>query len=724
MINNRKKVYRIRFTILFFMVFSTALWSQGLVAYYPFDNSTADFSGFNNDGKFYGGVKATSDRFGNPCGALHFDGKSGYIEVPSSNSLKTPIKNITVTCWFKLDSTYFTKGNRWLTLICKGNTFEETYKNPQYRVQFYQSSLQSTVSINTDFTEYDTNYVQNKFSFGQWYFYALVYDGKMVSAFLNDRKIWTFKYEKTFSANDAPMNIGKDIPGDLEYFCGALDDLRIYNTAFTETEILARFKEDSYAVLNDTVAFACAENIEVGNDPGECYAKVNFNKATVDYNCGNLGIKQISGLPSGSKFPMGVSSIVYEAKSKNGVTKTCKTNITVTDHEPPVINCKQDTFLINDDPNKKGVVYTYTMPIVKDNCSHSQIIMQDGLISGSLFPEGKTVLKFIATDEANNISECSYTVYVVNSINKLIYDASFCPPDIIKESTPIRCGTIVNYSFPNKKDNDAFKLIEGIASGNFFPCGTTRNRFQKTLPSNLVQECSFLVTVKESELPVLSCPNDTVIYCTNSETSVLYTYETPEAYDNCGIDSLQLIQGLSSGSVFPLGTTTIRYRATDRSGNAAECSFRVTVSSLNKISTDTHEKTPTKTYLPDKVSYTPDLKFNRCELTLLLYDDGQEDNDTVSVFFNGEEIVKREMIKLKQHGTINRTVSLLPGERNDFIVKAWNNGSISPNTIKIEFYEGSYNAYLVKLGTRKPKKVRVLHSKPGIAGAISIRCNN
>ncbi len=721
MTHHRNTFHKLFLIVLLVAMISAS--SQRLIAYYPFDNSTADFSGNNNDGRFIGGVKTIPDRFGNPCGALHFNGKGGYIEVPSSPSLKSALNSITVTCWFKLDSTSFTKGNKWLTLICKGSYFEETYNNPQYRVQFYQSSAQSTVSINTDFTEYDTNYVNNRFSFGQWYFYALVFDGRTVKAFLNNMKIWEFHYNKTFSANDDPLNIGRDVPGDLEYFCGALDDLRIYNAALSETEIVEQYKENSYALVKDTVEMTCAQDIHVSNDPGRCDAKVNFNKASVDYNCGNAGIKQVSGLPPGSRFPIGTSTLVYEAKSKSGIIKSCQTLITVTDNEPPVFNCHHDTIIINDDSTSHGIIFNYRSPIATDNCSHSKITMVKGLSSGSFFPNGKTSLTFVATDEANNFSECSFNVFVIHSNTRVISDAAFCPPDIIQESKPARCGAIVNYSFPDTKDNERYQLMEGIASGRFFPCGTTINKFQKTVSQNLVQECSFKVTVKETEEPILHCPNDTVIYCKANENSIRFSYDTPEAYDNCGIDSLTRVQGLVSGAEFPVGVTQIRYKATDKSGNSSECSFNVSVVGSSKMTSDTREKTITKTYLPDKVAYTPDLKFNQCELTLLLYDDGQQDNDTVSVFFNGEEIVKREMIKLKHHGTINRTVNLIPGQRNDFIVKAWNNGSISPNTIKIEFYDGGYHDNLIKLKKQKPSKVRILHSKPGIAGAISIRCS-
>ena len=56
------------------------------------------------------------------------------------------------------------------------------------------------------------------------------------------------------------------------------------------------------------------------------------------------------------------------------------------------------------------------------------------------------------------------------------------------------------------------------------------------------------------------------------------------------------------------------------------------------------------------------------------------------------------------------------------MVKAWNIGEISPNTLKIEFYEGDYTNKTNLLLNKRPVKVEILHSLPGIAGAILLKC--
>ncbi|RMG77969.1 MAG: T9SS C-terminal target domain-containing protein, partial [Bacteroidetes bacterium] len=82
-----------------------------------------------------------------------------------------------------------------------------------------------------------------------------------------------------------------------------------------------------------------------------------------------------------------------------------------------------------------------------------------------------------------------------------------------------------------------------------------------------------IVTVLDQTPPILGCPGD--IFSNFCLFAV--NYPEPVATDACGVASLELIDGLPSGSVFPFGTTFVRYRATDISGNQATCLFTVTI---------------------------------------------------------------------------------------------------------------------------------------------------
>lgn len=89
--------------------------------------------------------------------------------------------------------------------------------------------------------------------------------------------------------------------------------------------------------------------------------------------------------------------------------------------------------------------------------------------------------------------------------------------------------------------------------------------------------CSKEVTEVDTESPSISCPEDINIIVEASQIGVIVNYETPLVTDNVGADTDQ-IEGLPSGSEFPIGTTTNTFRAKDAAGNETSCSFTVTIS--------------------------------------------------------------------------------------------------------------------------------------------------
>jgi hypothetical protein len=83
-------------------------------------------------------------------------------------------------------------------------------------------------------------------------------------------------------------------------------------------------------------------------------------------------------------------------------------------------------------------------------------------------------------------------------------------------------------------------------------------------------------TVNDNTPPVFtSCPVNITREAT-CPTGAIATYATPTAMDNCGV-TVTRTTGSASGSVFPIGTTTVTHVADDGHGNTATCIFTVTV---------------------------------------------------------------------------------------------------------------------------------------------------
>lgn len=71
--------------------------------------------------------------------------------------------------------------------------------------------------------------------------------------------------------------------------------------------------------------------------------------------------------------------------------------------------------------------------------------------------------------------------------------------------------------------------------------------------------------------PTVTCPEKTVF--TNCPETV--SYAPPAFEDNCSIAYVELIEGPATGSNFPMGVTSITYRATDIAGNTTNCTFEI-----------------------------------------------------------------------------------------------------------------------------------------------------
>jgi len=225
-------------------VSSAQLPTKGLIAHYKFNRdpnkdslTVFDAGSYRNHGEMYGGVSYTEDRYGNGCSALWFDGR-GYVSVPSSNSLKKPEQAFSAAVWFKLakGADFF---RQWITICCKSDSADETPDSPQYRMQ----ATAQTVSINTEFTENFTP----QLSYNVWYFYAYTYDGNKVRVFLDGKFVYEYDYSGDLVPNDMPLEIGRDLPGGLEFYFGTMDDLRLYDRALDESELLQLFNDYSEA---------------------------------------------------------------------------------------------------------------------------------------------------------------------------------------------------------------------------------------------------------------------------------------------------------------------------------------------------------------------------------------------------------------------------------------------------------------------------------------------
>lgn len=726
--------------------------SSGMVAYYPFNSNANDESGNNNHGQIYGAIAPAADRFGNPCGAFRFIGTGCYISVPNSATLKSPTFGLTIAAWVRPERNSTSSNDLNLILLSKPGIEAAADVKPQYCFQIKRvfGDSYSTVALSSDFTFEDRTYNTHPMDFNTWYFIAVTYDENFVQVYQDGKLICQAPKNKPFAPNDFALEIGRDIVAGKKYLNGSLDDLRIYNRGLSVSEVNELYKDESGKLTKESISLNFPKSIEKNTEKGTCQAKVFYTEPTLTMGCGSEVLKQTAGSPSGSQFKVGRTNMIYETNLGDKLIRD-SFQITVYDKELPVFNCPTDV-VAQARPGTNGVEVYYPALSVTDNCPNLKLELLEGLTSGAVFPIGKTTLKYEATDASGNKSQCSFNITVTEAASPVKPDKPVIHYEEEKHdrTSPAESHVPTLLITPEEKKQPVTKPEPEAKAGKKPEpkpekkpepeikaekkpepeIKTEKKPEKKPEPvaekrTDVAVETQPVATkpAVDIEAPKFDCPVDTTIFLPPNRKGLIYHYTPPAVTDNVGLDSVVQLAGPKDGCFLQLGVHPFIYKAYDKAGNNERCVYSVIV----------REDPTAKPYLPpqkieaelelgsDSVHYEHKATLEACELTVLIYDDGEEDNDSVSIIFNGEVIVNREMIRLKENGVIKRNITLSPNGDNYVIAKAWNTGRYGLNTLRIDVYDNS-EAAKKSIRADKPMTSKILHSRPGNAGGLLLKC--
>ena len=152
-----------------------------------------------------------------------------------------------------------------------------------------------------------------------------------------------------------------------------------------------------------------------------------------------------------------------------------------------------------------------------------------------------------------------------------------CPGTQTASNTAGQCGANVSFTIPDPTDNCSATSSASPASGSFFNVGTTQVTVTATDGAGNTDQCTFNISVEDTENPTVTCPSDiTVSVDDATNCTAIVNYTTPTASDNCsGVGAVSCSP--ASGSVFALGSNTVTCSATDNAGNTGQCTFNVIV---------------------------------------------------------------------------------------------------------------------------------------------------
>ncbi len=217
--------------------------ASDLVGHWPFDGNTQDAKGTNHV-TVSNGVSLATDRYGNANSAYSFSGSGSYMKCTTAG-ITGSITPRTITFWAKADNLTSTSQTILVwggDIYTNGSRFEVTLVNNQIICDISTSNYGKTTSAIVD---------------DVWNFYAVVYTPKSTTYVNQNTLRYTIRFfvngivpttqgvstEPAIAVNTSntnPIYFGS-LYSTARMFKGTLDDIRIYDKALSQAEIIGLY---------------------------------------------------------------------------------------------------------------------------------------------------------------------------------------------------------------------------------------------------------------------------------------------------------------------------------------------------------------------------------------------------------------------------------------------------------------------------------------------------
>jgi hypothetical protein len=227
--------------VLFFCLFLIAGNAYGIVedddfnldlmAFYPFNGTAQDESGYTNHAEIHGAV-LTTDRSGTSDSAYFLDGKDDFLSIHASSASDfAGLSQATFCAWIK-------------TTDNQGPIIQQEDSKTLYKLALKDGKpyfLYKTLSDN-----WEGVYSSISVNDGKWHHITASMTGSYLKIFI-DGDFHAQKPQKSIISGKGNITIGKMITG-LFWFEGSVDDIRIYKRELSGKEIKKIFL-GAYAVF-------------------------------------------------------------------------------------------------------------------------------------------------------------------------------------------------------------------------------------------------------------------------------------------------------------------------------------------------------------------------------------------------------------------------------------------------------------------------------------------
>lgn len=352
----------------------------------------------------------------------------------------------------------------------------------------------------------------------------------------------------------------------------------------------------------------CPSDISQDNDTDACMAMVTVPMPTTDDNCGVLSVTNDyndGGADASDMYPVGTTTVTFTVTDLSMNTQTCSMMVEVNDNTPPTISCSADIPLTTDS-EQCVATFTDVTTTFSDNCE--TLTVSYSYSNGGLMGQTRTgngtglatdvVLDYfenptIATtpnvytftytfnDGNGNIMTCNFDVTVDDQTGPVITG-----PADVEVAAGTNCeGTVpdlVNSGNYSAVDNcgGASNISQDPASGTTFS-GSQTVILTSTDDSGNNGTLAVNVFATDTQDPVITCPTGVASsYNVDANACMATVNLNPaSATDNCGatITNDYNDGGADASGMYPVGTTTVVFTATDAAGQSVTCDIDIVV---------------------------------------------------------------------------------------------------------------------------------------------------
>ncbi len=177
----------------------------------------------------------------------------------------------------------------------------------------------------------------------------------------------------------------------------------------------------------------CPANLTRTTDANQCAASFNPGTATASDNC-SAGLTFTStrndNQPLTAAYPLGTTTISWQATDTAGNTAACQQTVTVTANNNVALACPANVSM----PATSGAgrVVSYPLPTASDACASGNTVCNPA--SGSTFPVGATTVNCQRTSTTGQTAACAFTVTVIGNAVANVSAASFVGTELASES--------------------------------------------------------------------------------------------------------------------------------------------------------------------------------------------------------------------------------------------------------------------------------------------------